>query len=114
MKSKPVKWVAYIPTILLVISLVLILALFYFILRIQQQSVVGAYNKNQSPETFLNAASDTVTSKRGFITPHGSKVCDPGCCPSTLSCSTGCVCENQEDRAFFETRGNNAQFFQED
>lgn len=33
--------------------------------------------------------------------------CDPSCCPSTYSCSGGCVCMTKEQQNFVGTRGSN-------
>lgn len=33
--------------------------------------------------------------------------CRPGCCPSTYSCSTGCVCTSNKQRKYINTRGGN-------
>lgn len=33
--------------------------------------------------------------------------CHPDCCPSTYSCDHGCVCTNEQQRKFFNTRGKN-------
>ena len=33
--------------------------------------------------------------------------CSPGCCPSSFSCSTGCVCTTKQQRDFISTRGSN-------
>lgn len=33
--------------------------------------------------------------------------CDPSCCPSTYSCSGGCVCMTNEQKNFVGTRGSN-------
>lgn len=33
--------------------------------------------------------------------------CDPSCCPSTYSCSGGCVCMTKDQQDFIGTRGKN-------
>lgn len=33
--------------------------------------------------------------------------CRPECCPSTYSCDRGCVCTNEQQRKFINTRGSN-------
>lgn len=33
--------------------------------------------------------------------------CNPGCCPSTYSCSNGCVCLTDKQSDFINKRGNN-------
>lgn len=33
--------------------------------------------------------------------------CDPSCCPSTYSCSGGCVCLTKDQQQFIGTRGSN-------
>lgn len=33
--------------------------------------------------------------------------CDAKCCPSTYSCSKGCVCQTDNQKNFLNTRGNN-------
>ncbi len=33
--------------------------------------------------------------------------CDPSCCPSTYSCSGGCVCLTKDQKNFIGTRGQN-------
>lgn len=35
--------------------------------------------------------------------------CDPSCCPSTYSCSGGCVCMTDEQKNYLGNRGNNAR-----
>lgn len=35
--------------------------------------------------------------------------CDPSCCPSTYSCSGGCVCMTKDQKDFIGTRGKNNQ-----
>ena len=34
--------------------------------------------------------------------------CDPSCCPSTYSCSGGCVCMTDKQKDFLGKRGNNS------
>lgn len=34
--------------------------------------------------------------------------CDPSCCPSTYSCSGGCVCMTDEQKNFIGNRGHNS------
>lgn len=34
--------------------------------------------------------------------------CDPSCCPSTYSCSGGCVCMTKDQMNFVGSRGNNS------
>ena len=36
--------------------------------------------------------------------------CKPECCPSTYSCSGGCVCTTDQQRKFLKGRGNNKSF----
>lgn len=33
--------------------------------------------------------------------------CDPSCCPSTYSCSGGCVCMTDKQKSFIGSRGHN-------
>lgn len=35
--------------------------------------------------------------------------CDPSCCPSSYSCSGGCVCMTDEQKNFLGNRGNNGK-----
>lgn len=35
--------------------------------------------------------------------------CDPSCCPSTYSCSGGCVCMTNEQKKYLGNRGNNGK-----
>ena len=37
-------------------------------------------------------------------------VSSPGCCPSTYTTSTGCVCETKEQAMYLNTRGGNRTF----
>ena len=47
-------------------------------------------------------------SDRSLFTFTNNK-CDPSCCPSTYSCSGGCVCMTKEQHNFIGTRGYNNQ-----
>ena len=40
-----------------------------------------------------------------FMFAHNE--CKPECCPSTFSCSGGCVCATKKQTKFGKTRGNN-------
>lgn len=43
-----------------------------------------------------------------FMLAHNQ--CDVGCCPSTYSCSKGCVCLTAEQKKFIQTRGGNKSY----
>ena len=53
---------------------------------------------NCSPDKSLdNLAKDFITKNE----------CKPSCCPSTFSCSTGCVCLDENQKEFLNKRGGN-------
>lgn len=46
------------------------------------------------------------SSKSMFMLAYNK--CDPSCCPSTYSCSGGCVCMTKDQVNFVGNRGNNS------
>ena len=62
------------------------------------ESFTNYMKYNCSPDKTLdNIASDFITKNE----------CKPSCCPSTFSCSTGCVCLDDKQKEFLNKRGNN-------
>ena len=56
-----------------------------------------------SSEVDMSSPSHTENSMFMF---HNN-VCSPTCCPSTYSCSGGCVCTNKQQRDLLKRRGKN-------
>lgn len=53
--------------------------------------------------------NDTESKPQSFFM-FANNVCKPECCPSTYTCSNGCVCTNKQQRDFLTRRGNNKNF----
>ena len=56
-------------------------------------------------KNFPTVDGDPNSPKQLFTLAHNQ--CHPGCCPSTYSCSTGCVCTTDKQRSFINNRGGN-------
>jgi hypothetical protein len=54
----------------------------------------------------LPTVDGTGTTPRSMFALAFNK-CDPSCCPSTYSCSGGCVCMTDKQQNFIGSRGNN-------
>jgi hypothetical protein len=56
-------------------------------------------------QKFGTVDGDPNSPKQLFMLAHNQ--CSPGCCPSTYSCSNGCVCTTNKQRNLINTRGGN-------
>jgi hypothetical protein len=66
------------------------------------------------PEDYVNAVypAPTISVDGSEVAPKSmfmfsQNQCSPSCCPSTYSCSGGCVCLTQAQTEFIANRGNN-------
>ena len=68
---------------------------------------VNSILKNNKHENKLLPPVDgkSKTHKKMFLLTYNK--CSPECCPSTYSCSNGCVCLNQDQRDYINSRGKN-------
>jgi hypothetical protein len=117
MAKKQSLW-PYVPNIILCVIGVLLIILFFQVLNLHSSltppNTTSTMQTPRNSEAFANSAALVEGGKRGLVTPHGSRICHPGCCPSALSCANGCVCMDKEDANFFSTRGNNAGYQADD
>ena len=56
----------------------------------------------------IDGNSEDDTRKDMFIFAYNK--CSPDCCPSTFSCSNGCICTTKNQREYINQRGNNRTF----
>jgi hypothetical protein len=64
---------------------------------------------HDSPDK-LNMSVDGHKKPTQYMSMFHSNQCKPGCCPSTYSCSTGCVCTTNKQRNMLSGRGNKSPF----
>lgn len=76
--------------------------------------VKKVYYGNQLPlKKQKNIRFDNIDAPNVDGTPNSPKslfmfsnnICHPDCCPSTYSCDKGCVCTNEKQRRFINSRG---------
>jgi hypothetical protein len=56
-------------------------------------------------QNFVSVDGQPGSPKHLFMFAHNK--CSPGCCPSTYSCSSGCVCTTENQRKLLSSRGGN-------
>jgi hypothetical protein len=62
------------------------------------------YQLSQGP----NVDGTKNSSKNMFMFAYNQ--CKPECCPGTYSCSSGCICTNDNQKNFLMKRGNNKNY----
>jgi len=75
-------------------------------LPLEYESTVSFPPYPETSGTSVDGTADTPDSM--FMFSYNQ--CKPECCPSTFSCSGGCVCTTPKQREFVSKRGNNSKY----
>tara|TARA_Y100000389_G_scaffold141289_1_gene139142 strand:+ start:15431 stop:15721 length:291 start_codon:yes stop_codon:yes gene_type:complete len=84
-------------------SFQILVLLFVVLLTVAFEYLIQLRDLDETKENFSNV-DYMLLDKSGEL---NLTKCSPDCCPSTFSCSNGCVCINNKDRVLMRKRGNN-------
>ena len=60
-----------------------------------------------TPQGFSLPLEPTFVNNQSNMFMFANNQCKPECCPSTYSCSGGCICATEKQNNFLTSRGNN-------